>query len=205
MLCKKFVFFFFFLWLKKSFIYQRTKNQTIETSSQRTRVKSATSTPCPVSMLKVTVAKQKTKLNSPTLEPIKQVSVVWHHFQAVIESSVLWWEYYLQFIKRNREKKKKKKINKRSLISVCLKNSAWNEWLDVKLCTYLYLFAFIYIWFFTLLISHIDHIKYSKYVCCSKKKKGNQFEWHVTTCVSHFNIKHLTIILIPIVMTLFEQ
>lgn len=108
MLCKKFVFFFFFLWLKKSFIYQRTKNQTIETSSQRTRVKSATSTPCPVSMLKVTVAKQKTKLNSPTLEPIKQVSVVWHHFQAVIESSVLWWEYYLQFIKRNREKKKKK-------------------------------------------------------------------------------------------------
>lgn len=103
------------------------------------------------------------------------------------------------------KQRKKKRIIKRSLISVCLKNSAWNEWLDVKLCTYLYLFAFIYIWFFTLLISHIDHIKYSKYVCCSKKKKGNKFEWHVTTCVSHFNIKHLTIILIPIVMTLFEQ
>ena len=111
-LCFVFFFFFFFLWLKKSFIYQRTKNQTIETSSQRTRVKSATSTPCPVSMLKVTVAKQKTKWNSPTLEPIKQVSVVWHHFQAVIESSVLWWEYYLQFTKQNRKKKKKKESTK---------------------------------------------------------------------------------------------
>lgn len=40
------------------------------------------------------------------------------------------------------------------------------------------------------------------------KRKGKKlvtFEWHVTTCVSHFNIKHITIILIPIVMTLFEQ
>lgn len=58
---------------------------------------------------------------------------------------------------------------------MCFTNSAWNVWLDVKLCTYLYLSKldclYIHIFFFTLLISHINHIKYSKHVCRSKKER----------------------------------
>lgn len=67
---------------------------------------------------------------------------------------------------------------------MCFKNSAWNKWLDVKLCTYLYLSklsAFIYTSFFTLLISHINHIKYSKHFCC-RKKNGEEKKSIRITC-----------------------
>lgn len=44
----------------------------------------------------------------------------------------------------------------------------------VHTCICQSLFAFVYTSFFTLLISHINHIKYSKHFCCRKKKKGKK-------------------------------
>lgn len=85
-------------------------------------------------------------------------------------------------------KNKRRKTKQRSLMC---QNSAQNKWLNIELCTNLVKAC---LHFFTLLISHINHIKYSNiFFSQTDGKKKSPFDWHATICATHFNIKHKTI------------